>query len=71
MQNLGMIEKKVLGALIIHMDENSISNVTNRDIANTMGYKEPGGAITFALKVLERDNLVLKLEEKQKYKVLV
>lgn len=68
--NLGLIEKKVLGALIVIMDENNIAKATLKDIASIMGYKDSGGAMSFALKVLERDNFLVR-QDQSLYKILI
>lgn len=70
MSNLGVIEKKVLGALIMMCDKNNTVRVTTTQIAKAMGYKRSGGAITFALKNLELNNHIEKLPDGN-YKVYV
>ena len=72
-ENLGEVEKKVLGALMILADiENNKVKATMKDIADTIGYKVPGGAITYALRGLERDNFILRSpQNKQELKLLV
>ncbi|RJE47703.1 MULTISPECIES: hypothetical protein [unclassified Dehalobacter] len=67
---MGVIERKVLGALLILSDENKNVEATKTKIADTMGYKEPGGAISFALQILERDNWLVKTGIRS-YKLLV
>jgi DNA-binding MarR family transcriptional regulator len=62
MAHLGIVEKKVLGALLILSDENQIARVSGVQIARIMGYKKSGGAITFALRSLEMDNYIEKNE---------
>jgi hypothetical protein len=57
--NLGVVEKKVFGALLILSDSNQVTSANNAQIAHTMGYKKGGGAITFALKSLEMSNRIL------------
>ena len=47
--NLGTVERKVLGALIILADEKKTINAPLKDLADVMGYKRTGGAMTFAL----------------------
>ena len=68
--NLGTIEKKVLGALLILSDKDNVTKATHSDIAQVMGYKTDGGAITFALKILERDNFIVRTA-KSTYKLLI
>jgi len=68
--NLGTIERKVLGALIILADQNKIAYASLIDIADLIGYKKTGGALTFAIKILERDNYIVKIGQR-KYKILI
>lgn len=68
--NLGVVEKKVLGALVILANNNMIAKATATKIAETIGYKTSGGALTFALKILERDNFIVRTA-KSTYKLLV
>lgn len=56
--NLRTVERKVLGALLIHSDNNMNVNASMLEIANTMGYKRTGGAITFAIQALEMKNFI-------------
>lgn len=67
---LNTVEKKVLGALLILADEDMVVNAKNTVIARTMGYKRSGGAITFALRILEMNNYIMVLP-KGEYKVLL
>lgn len=61
--NLGTIERKVLGALMILADKASNNTVkaSMLEIAELIGYKATGGALSFAIKVLERDNYLVKI----------
>ena len=68
--NLGVVEKKVLGALMILADGSNVVKSTLTNIATTMGYKVSGGAITYALRVLERDNFIARMPQKT-YKLLI
>ena len=71
MSNLGVIERKVLGALIMSpRDEHGFTRINMRQLAQKMGYKAPGGALTFALKTLEMNNYIEKVES-NKYKVFI
>lgn len=63
MSNLGVIERKVFGALVMLCNKHSIAKVSTTKIAHTMGYKAGGGAITFALKSLELNNHIEKLPD--------
>lgn len=67
---LGTVERKVLGALLILADDNNVVTTTLRKIANQIGYKTSGGAISFALKILERDNFIIRNNTKQ-IKILI
>lgn len=67
--NLQTVERKVLGAMLIHSDDNMDVNATLKEIAKTMGYKSTGGAITFAIRALEMKNFISVREEG--YKVLL
>lgn len=69
--NLGVVEKKVLEALMLVANDNNVVKANTKDIAKAMGYKSPGGAISFALKILERDNFVARLPEDKTYKILI
>lgn len=69
MSSLGVVEKKVLGALLILSDTNQHVKASVAEMARVMGYKKGGGAITFALKSLEYHNYISKHEKG--YKVLI
>lgn len=71
MNNLGVVERKVLAALL-NLTRNTSDTVraTTSKIAECMGYKTSGGAITFALRILERDNYIAKTGRSQ-YKLFV
>ncbi len=68
--NLGVVERKVLGALIIMANENKVAIATMEDIACKIGYKRSGGALTFAIRILERDNFVVRVKPRT-YKLLI
>lgn len=72
LDNLGTVERKVLGALLIIADGNNdnIIKASLKDIANLIGYKASGGALTFAIKILERDNFLI-CTDRSTYKLLV
>lgn len=61
LDNLGTVERKVLGAMLIIADntKNNIVKVSMNEIANLIGYKTSGGALSFAIKILERDNFLI------------
>ena len=68
--NLGVVEKKVLGALMILADENNTVKTTMANVAHIIGYKKTGGALTFALRILERDNFIVRIAPRT-YKLLI
>lgn len=68
--NLGIVERKVLGALIIMANENKTVTTTMEQIASVIGYKKSGGALTFALRILERDNFIVRTAQRT-YKLLI
>ena len=70
MNDMGVIERKVIGAMLIMTDENNIAKVTLQDVADLIGYKKSGGALSFAIKILERDNYLVKIAS-QTYKILI
>lgn len=70
MSNLRTVEKKVLGAMLILANDEMVVKARMIDIARAMGYKEAGGALTFAIDALEMKNIISK-EGQGKYKVLL
>ena len=67
--NLRTVEKKVLGAMLIHANDEMVVRATMKDLAHTMGYKAVGGAISFAIQALEMKNFITRYEKG--YKVLL
>lgn len=67
--NLRTVEKKVLGAMLIHTDNEMVVQGTKLQWAQTMGYKSTGGAITFAIQALEMKNFITS--DEGKFKVLL
>lgn len=67
--NLRTIERKVLGALLVLSDNDMHVTANMKRIAQTMGYKQPGGAISFALQALEMKNFITI--DENRYKVLL
>ena len=63
MSQLGVIEKKVFGALVILSNQKNIAKASTNQIAKAMGYKRGGGAITFALKSLEMNNHIQRMDD--------
>ncbi len=71
-ENLGVVERKVLGALILLADETNTAKATMAEIADKIGYKVAGGAITYAIRGLERDNfLVRNPHQRHTYRLLI
>lgn len=68
--SLSTIEKKVFGALVMLSDKKGIAKASTTQIAKVMGYKASGGALTFALKILELNNHIQKQEDGS-YKVFI
>lgn len=68
--NLGIVERKVLGALMIMAKENKTVETTLEEVAHTIGYKSAGGALSFAIKILERDNFIVCVKP-HTYKLLI
>jgi hypothetical protein len=68
--NLGAIERKVLGAMLILADREKVVKTTMKKLAETMGYKSSGGALNLAIQILERDNFIVK-ESEGRFRVLV
>ena len=68
--DMGVVDKKVLGALLLLADDNMVVKTTMTKIANVMGYKATGGTVTYSLKLLEINNYISKLY-KGTYKVLI
>ena len=67
--NLRTVERKVLGAMLIHTNNEMIVNAPIRDILATMGYKSNGGAVTWAIQALEIKNFIT--QDEGRYKVLL
>jgi hypothetical protein len=70
LDSLGTVEKKVLGAMLILADDNHIVNATAVKLADVMGYKRSGGAITFAIRILEINNFIVTLSPRR-YRILI
>lgn len=70
LNNLGVVDRKVLGALLLLADENNVVHTTIAKIADMMGYAQPGGTISYALRILQRDNYIV-VPQKQMYKILI
>lgn len=68
--DLGIVEQKVYGALLILANKEMIAEASLKKIAKTIGYKKAGGALTFALKMLEMKNFIVPLGD-SKYKVMI
>lgn len=70
MRGIGIVERKILGALLLMCNDNMEVSCTLRSIADVMEYKTVGGAMTYALEMLEMKNYIVKLE-KGRYKILL
>lgn len=68
--NLRVVEKKVLGAMLILADDNMNLETTFQRISEAMGYRSTGGAITFAIQALEMKNYIAVVG-KGKYRILL
>lgn len=68
--NLSMVEKKVLGALIMLSNDELVVCATVRDIARAIGYKDGGGIISAALRTLETYNKIAKIKSSE-YRILL
>jgi len=67
---MNIVERKLLGGLLQVTNDNMVANISVSDLAYRCGYKAPGGIHTYALKMLEIDNHITKLD-KDKFKVLI
>jgi hypothetical protein len=67
---MGAIEQKVLGALLFLSGGRREFSVTRKKIVRKMGYVRDGGAISFALRLLEMNNYIAR-PSKDKYIILV
>ena len=72
LDNLGVIERKVLGALLVLADnsKNNTVKATMKEVADLIGYKSSGGALSFAFRILERDNYIVCVN-RSTYKLLI
>lgn len=70
MVRLGVVEKKVLGAMLSLADGDMEVRATLQQLANKMGYAAVGGAMTFAIKLLETHNHI-RILGKRHYQVLL
>lgn len=70
MANLGVAERKCLGALVLSSCNDMTVKISTHELANKMGYKKTGGTITYALQMLEMKNYIVKIGEGE-YKVLL
>lgn len=70
MNGLGVVDVRVLNTLMDLADKDNIVNITVTKLAKEIGYKETGGAITYALKTLQLMGKI-RCIAKQTYRVLV
>lgn len=66
----GTVERKVLGAMLILADDGLNLKSSMKRIANVMGYKEAGGAISFAIQALAMKRAI-NINDKGDYTVLL
>lgn len=64
--HLSTIERKMLGALMLIMNEEYKVHTSMIDLARMMGYKATGGALTFALQALEMKNHIAVHQQAEK-----
>lgn len=67
---MGEVERKVLGALLRLCDDALIVKINYKIIADEIGYKQPGGTITYALRLLEKNDYITRLPNKR-VKILI
>lgn len=70
MDKLGVVEEKVLFALMDIAKSDNVAFANQTEIAKNIGYKKSGGAITFALKTLELSKKIKRIS-KNTYRVLI
>ena len=56
--------------MMILANKDKVVSANTEGISKTMGYKRSGGAITLALRLLEANGCIKKID-KAKYKVLI
>lgn len=61
LDELGVVERKALGALMVLAGGDKVVVVTSAELAQAMGYKKTGGAVSSALKILEKDGIIKKI----------
>lgn len=67
--HLGVVERKVLGALLLMAGNDMSVSAKLLEIAHKMGYKDVGGVITYAIRSLDMKNYISA--ENGKYTVLI
>lgn len=67
---MGVVERKALDALMVLAGGDKVVVVTSTKLAKAMGYKGSGGAVSFALKILEKDGIIKKID-KRTYMLLI
>jgi len=67
---MGAIEQKVLGALLFLANGKKEVTAKRKEIIHEMGYLTDGGAISFALRLLEMNNYIAR-PSKNQYIILV
>lgn len=67
--HLGVVERKVLGALLLMSGNDMTVKAKLIEIAHKMGYKDVGGVITYAIRSLDIKNYIST--DNGKYTVLI
>jgi hypothetical protein len=67
--HLSVVERKVLGALLLMSDNDMTVKAKMVEIAHMMGYKDVGGVLTYAIRSLDMKNYITT--ERGKYTVLL
>lgn len=67
---LGLVERRVLGALMVLSNSEKEIEANTTEIAEAIGYKRNGGSISSALKILQYENIITKID-KRRYKLLI
>lgn len=62
LSDMTIIERRLLGALIMLADENGVVNASIEHISKTIGYKKSGGYITLALRLLEVQGYIQRID---------
>jgi hypothetical protein len=64
--NIRKAERKIYGTLLqLADDDGYVKGYNLSDLAKCAGYKASGGLLTYAMEILQRDNLVAKLSNNE------